>query len=199
MRAAGLSLLVSASLFAPDAFASSMRCGSRLITAGTAALVLEEACGSPDHVDRRLVTRGSAVAVGRGWEGAVRRTLEEVETWTYAGGGGEMMRIVTIRRGEVERIRTVAVRGGRTSERCVRPIFATPTLTGQVELTCGAPDDRDAWIEEEILRDRVGRVLRRTVHHERWIYNPGPGHLLRIFEFEDGKLVRESTGARSRK
>lgn len=178
-----------------DARASSFRCGSELIGEGDTVLELQAACGAPDHVDRRTIVQSVAVPGLAATE--VSHLYEELETWTYTGGGGKLMRVVEVRRGKITAIRTVAVRGPRDLKGCTRAVFGEPALSGQVELTCGLPDDRSRWVEERVIKRRDGLEQRVIVTHERWFYVPGPGMLIRIFDFENGRLVRESTGARA--
>jgi hypothetical protein len=185
-------LLLSAA--SPIAAAESLRCRTELITPGDTSFELLAACGEPDHKHRRTTVR-TRDRLGPGVVESAH-VYQEIETWTYAAAGGRMMRLVEIRQGQVTAIRSIAVRD-QGGDRCARAIFGQPTLIGQVELACGAPDDRSQWVEERVLRDKHGRERIQLVTHERWIIAPGPGMLLRIFEFENGKLVRESTGARA--
>jgi hypothetical protein len=179
-----------------SALAEGVRCGDQVIDVGDTALELETACGSPDHRDRRLVVENRVYQATRDAV-EVAHVYEEVETWTYGAGDGLMMRIAEVRRGLVTAIRTVAVRRDRDLGRCLRASFASPALTGQVELACGRPDDLSRWVEERVLRTKRGLEHRTIVTHERWTYDPGPGRLIRIFAFEDGRLVRVTTGGRS--
>lgn len=164
---------------------ASLRCGAALIGPGRTALELSAACGPPGHITRRtVVTPGAAPGV---------RTVEEVETWTYPGDAQVLTRIVELRRGRVVAIETAGY--GVDPARCAALRGALGTTLGQLELSCGAPAQRSQWIEEQA--GPRGQV-RRVVHHERWVVDPGPGQLLRVLEFEDGRLVRVETGGRSR-
>lgn len=172
--------------------AESVRCSSRLISPGAEAVELLAACGEPDHLDRRVVIHSKTV--GRG---EVEQITEEIETWIYAPAGGRMMRLIVLRKGRVESIRSVAVRDTGDDGRCARAIFSAPTTLGQVEFVCGAPVDRTRWIEERIRRTEEGHEIRVVSTRERWVYAPAPGRLIRVFEFENGRLLDESTGART--
>lgn len=191
-RALVLGLLLASS---PAVAAESIRCGSELISEGDTALELQAACGAPDHVDRRTIIKNAASRVPEGVEMA--HIYQEVETWTYAPLGGQLMRLIEVKEGAVKSIRAVAVRARSGDSGCARAVFSTPATTGQVELTCGLADDVTRWVEERTLRTRDGLEVKKLITRERWIYVPGPGRLIRIFEFENGRLVRESSGNRA--
>ncbi|MFO0722152.1 MAG: DUF2845 domain-containing protein [Myxococcota bacterium] len=168
-------------LAAGPAGAEGIRCGSRLVSEGDPAARLEDACGPPDHLERQV--RSTRVAAF-----PLERAVDEIiERWIYAGEDGRLMRLVEVRRGRVASIRTLGVRG-RGEDGCPLQIFARPTTTGQVELACGAPDDRSAWTELRTIVSK-GAAISRTIQHESWVYLLGGGRLLRVLEFEDGKLV----------
>ncbi len=167
---------------------SSLRCNNELVSVGDTRFELERTCGPPDHVASRPVREL--------WAGGA--TLERVETWTYAETGS-FTRLVTIRRGKVASVRTVSNPG--RAQGCVPAILRHRATVGEVFLRCGRPVESSEWIEEKILAGFLGRgypdVVTELVVHERWVYDPGPGRLLRIFEFENGELVSVETGSRS--
>lgn len=183
-------LLLPLLLVGQSAFATGLRCGSRLISEGDTGVALERACGAPDHIERRSHVAAAEVAPG-----ATVVSSEIVERWIYAGDGGELMRLVELRRGKISGIQTLAVRGAPAG-RCAQLIFSAPTTTGQVELKCGEPDDRSAWRELRTVVVR-GKSQSRVVERETWVYALGAGRLIRVLEFEDGKLVGSETGGRT--
>jgi hypothetical protein len=77
--------------------------------------------------------------------------------------------------------------------------FRQGARAGVVHVACGAPVDRSRWVEHETLERKDGRAVTRTVVRERWTYDPGPDQLLRIVEFENGRLVSVRTAERSPK
>ncbi len=170
-------------LAAPALASASMRCGSALVGSGRTTLELTAACGPPAHVARRTVISAGATP------GA--RVYEDVETWTYPGDGSTFTRLVEVRRGVIASVTTAGYLADPAS--CARLSPSLGTTVGELEVTCGAPADRSSWVEERVGKD--GRP-RRFIHHERWTVSAGPGRLLRVLEFEDGKLVRVDTGAR---
>ena len=183
MRALVLAALPTLALLAAPA-AASMRCGTVLVGPGKTALELSAACGPPGHIARHtVVTPGPAPGA---------RTVEEVETWTYPGDAQVLTRIVEVRRGRVAAISTAGY--GVDPARCTILRGALGTTLGELELSCGAPAQRSQWVEEHA--GPRGQV-RRVVHHERWVMSPGAGQLLRVLEFEDGRLVRVATGGRA--
>lgn len=190
-----------------------LRCGGFLITPGDTRLELKLRCGPPDHVEIRPVLKADGFEIPRvarlapGGSGTVivsgtpalrrvRYVREEVETWLYTGESGDLARILTLRRGRVQSIETLGRLDLVEDPGCARGLFDRGTRLGVVQLSCGRPDDRAVWEEEEELE--VGGILRRRlVVHERWTYNPGRGRLLRLLEFKNGHLVRIETGSRA--
>jgi hypothetical protein len=177
--------------------AASIRCGNRLVNVGDSALELRKRCGEPDDVQRFSDIRVLFDDAGRRYE-----RLIEIEEWVYLLGTGSIPRLVRIENGRVRGVETAPFSTlPRDSEgakdKCRRQLFALKTTTAaQVRLTCGRADQRDRWQDERVVRTRGGYEVRRLVTRERWLYDFGPNHLLRYFEFANGRLVRMSTGER---
>jgi len=175
-------ILATTLLFAADARASSIRCGNSLVGTGQGTHELITKCGQPAYVSHRTVVTPGLTPESR--------IYEDIETWTYPGGPGEMVRSIEIRRGV---ILDVAVLGHKADpSRCESVSFAAASTSAQVELACGAPVTRNQWVEER----RYGRS-KQLISHERWVYDLGPGRFLRIVEIEDGRVLKVSTGSRS--
>ena len=179
------------------AHADAMRCDGRLVSVGDTALELRSLCGSPDHVATYPVLNALGIVAPDGSR-AFQYTQEEVQTWTYTGDSGDMIRLIRIRRGEVAEIRTVSKVAVEPNPGCHQPVLRDRATTGEVHVACGTPADRARWIEEQVVQTRNGVGARKLVTHERWTYDPGPGRLLRIIEFENGRLVSIETGHRSK-
>ena len=199
---------------APAPAAASLRCGGRLVSEGDSVLELKARCGPPNHREVRpvLVARGfetprrglirrtpsgpDEVVLAPPTLRRVRYTRDRVETWLYAHRDGDLPRLVTIRRGRVADIETLSRIDVGPDEGCARALPSRGTPLGVVYLACGAPDDRAVWETEESLEVR-GVLRRRLVVRERWTYDPGPGRLLRVLEFANGKLLGVETGHRA--
>lgn len=216
LRLLGSALAVGTLLAAPAlARADALRCGGRLVSVGDTALELKARCGPPDHVDVRTVLKAdgfegpqASQVVQRNQSGQaqtilttptlrrVRYVREQVQTWLYAGDKQRLPRLVTVRRGQVAKVKTLSQLDVTPDRRCERAIASKGTTVGAIQLACGAPDDRASWEDETELQ--VGSVIqRRLVVRERWTYNPGPGRFLRILEFANGRLLKVSTGGRA--
>jgi hypothetical protein len=66
----------------------------------------------------------------------------------------------------------------------------------EVRGACGAPDQADRRVVYRELRQRVRSLVAAVtvpVTIDEWLYDDGPDRLLRIFTFEDGRLVRIDT------
>lgn len=183
-------------LVARPGLGQSIRCGDRIVSVGETAYELKQRCGPPDQTtvvrDFRVITvrSGDGVAVRRGVD-------EDVQILIYAGVSGDLLRIVEVRRGIVRSIRT----GDRVTSRAQRGCGAATVLprratTGEIRLACGEPVDVSRWFEERAVQIG-GQTFERQIEIERWVFDPGPGNLLRILQFENGRLVRTTTGRRS--
>lgn len=192
--------------------ADDIRCHGRLVGAGDTAFELRARCGEPDYREVRPVLRaegfvspqttvvqnpqGQRTLVANSEFRSVRYVREQVELWTYIGDRGDLARLVTLRQGRVERVQTLGKLDIPDDPGCERALFERGARLGSVHLGCGEPDDRVVWEEEEHLE--VGGLLRRRlIVRERWTYNPGRGHLIRILTFENGRLVDTTTAGRA--
>ena len=195
MMARALLVLTAVGLSSPAA-AQSLRCEGRLVGRGDTAHALRARCGEPAHVATRLqqVSVGALPLAGAG---VVQTTREPVETWIYPPKDGELARVVTLRRGRVTRVEAVAGLNLTDDPGCARHLLRRRATVGEVELSCGAPADRAEWEEETLVRGAQGQIFRRVRTRTRWVYDPGPGRLLRVLEFVDGRLEKIDTGARS--
>ena len=175
--------------------AQAIRCNKRVVSVGDTAYELTARCGAPDH---RTVVRDFRAVTVTGPDGnAVRQAVEEdVEVLTYSGRKGDLPRIVTVRRGVIRSIRTSDRVLSTGANGCTPEIFPKKVTSGEVRLACGRPVDQSRWTEDRAIRVR-GQIFRRAIQVEQWVYDPGPGRLLRILRFENGELVASSTGRRS--
>ena len=193
--------------------AESLRCKSRLVSTGDTAYELRARCGAPNHVYARTELRAegfsllqaSSISRRRGRQtniivpGAIRQiryTREQVETWIYLLGPHDLSRVVTVRRGKVVDISTLGPLDLPNDPGCQRAMFSSGDLEAMVYISCGEPDDRSAWEEEQEIAVG-GFIERRLIQRQRWVYNPGRGNLLRVFEFANGRLLKVRTAGRS--
>ena len=176
--------------------AFTLRCEGRLVSVGDTVLELKARCGAPDHVESRPVLQAAGF-VGIAGQANLRYSREVVELWTYAARDGQLPRLVTVRRGRVEAAQSLGRVDIVKDDGCRRVLAGSRARLGAIALSCGAPDDRAVWEEERLLRRADGLEVRRLVVHERWTYDPGPGRLLRILHFRNGRLVRVESGGRS--
>lgn len=161
---------------------------------GDTGYELTARCGSPVH--RTVLPSFRTETVLDPFGNGIQRIVEEtVEVLTFAGEGGDLPRLVTVRRGLVASIRTLD-RVQAEAEGCAQATLGSNPTLGEVHLACGRPVDRSRWTEERGIRVG-GIVLRGRIPFEKWVYDPGPGRLLRILKFENGRLVSVKTGGRS--
>lgn len=102
-------VLAAAILFPAGAAASSLRCGTRLITDGDTAGKVEALCGPPAGVTRTEVFRRPVLwRYGRPYYLSTYPVSVAVELWTYNLGSHKLMRRVRIEDGLVTDIETLA-------------------------------------------------------------------------------------------
>ncbi len=182
-------------LLATSAHAQSIRCGRRIISVGDTAYELQQRCGRPAYRAVRQDFRAQTVIGPDG--NAIQQVVDEpVQVLTYSGERGDLLRIIEVRRGIVTAIRIGPRVQSVNDPGCARSIVRSNATEGEVRMACGRPVDVSRWSEERAIK--VGRqIVRRRVQIERWVYDPGPGQLLRILEFQNGRLVDTKTGRRS--
>ncbi len=182
---------------AQDSGQGAMRCAGRILKVGDPALELRRLCKDPEHIAiyPQLSATGLVETNGRRH---MRYEQHDVEVWTYRGSEGDLVRLVRVERGKITAIHPIGRNELGPSPGCQHAILRDRATTGEVHLACGAPHDQSRWFEDQVTSDLNGVELRRLVTKERWVYDPGPGALLRILEFENGRLVRIETGNRSR-
>ncbi|HEX5421790.1 MAG TPA: DUF2845 domain-containing protein [Gammaproteobacteria bacterium] len=93
------------SVFACDAQAGALRCGSRLISPGDPAVKLLHYCGKPDSVSSSHYERRGFFRFGRYFPGFVEDVL--VENWTYNFGPDRLMRQIRVVDGIVKDIESL--------------------------------------------------------------------------------------------
>ena len=188
-------LLGATIVMAAPAQAQSIRCKNRIVSVGDTAYELRRRCGPAAH--RSVVQDFRAVTVIDKQGNAVQQVVDEdVDVLTYPGERGDLTRIITVRRGAVASIRTVDRVVSDVARGCAYAVLPRRATYGQVHMSCGEPFDRSRWTEERAIKIG-GQIVRRRLQLERWVYDPGPGRLLRILEFENGRLVNQRTGRRS--
>jgi hypothetical protein len=95
--------------------------------------------------------------------------------------------------------------------RCGTKLISVGDFSPRVLAECGEPTHVERWQEERVFRDfrtyddgyddddgrryRQPFLVKEQVLVERWIYNFGSHRLIRQLIFENGKLVRITTGA----
>jgi len=78
--------------------------------------------------------------------------------------------------------------------RCGSNLVSVGNTKAEVLIKCGAPDWKDDWTSEVINNVNTADELRVSIDRERWLYNLGPNSFLRFLLFENGRLIKISTG-----
>jgi hypothetical protein len=78
--------------------------------------------------------------------------------------------------------------------RCGSRLVSVGDNKAEVLIKCGPPAWKDAWTEKLINNVNTPGELRVNIERERWIYNLGHNSFLRFLLFQNGKLVKITTG-----
>jgi len=169
---------------------SSMRCGSRIVDEEDLAAELLAACGEPSFRDRFVlqVPNGSYVA--------------DTEVWTYDFGPQQLLRLVTLRNGQVSNIETDGYGFTANATRRCEPRRVVEGLSKyRLVSQCGEPITKRS---ENALKPLFARpeIYRRDgdpyayrnqyftpVYREEWVYNFGSRYPMRRVTLEDGRVT----------
>lgn len=188
-----LALLVAGAAGAGE----SMRCGSRLVAEGDSAAKLLGVCGEPALRDAWQPPAGYSLGA-----------LAEVEQWTYNFGPQQLLRVVRLRRGRIDRIESEGYGFHAGSTRyCSASNAIAPGMTKYRLLSrCGEPLTRT--VSHRLLRHRprlpgghhdyypgdYGAL--EPVYREEWTYNFGSSKLMRLVILDNGVVSDVRTGER---
>ncbi|HEY0973929.1 MAG TPA: DUF2845 domain-containing protein [Solimonas sp.] len=196
MKCAWLSALLLACGWSAVVEASnSIRCGSRLVAVGDSAAQLIGACGEP-----ALRDAWDSGAVGYG-------AIAGIEQWTYNFGAGQLLRVVQLRQGVIQRIdaegygfHAADARRDCSAAAAIGPGMSKYRLLAR----CGAPltrvaDHRLVYPQARVagsdwLRQRPNALI--AVYREEWTYNFGGSKLMRIVTLDNGSVSELRMGPR---
>lgn len=195
--AGGLGLLFGLLVLLPQpALAgASIRCGSKLVSEGMLSAELLAICGEPDFRDVWAPPGGTVLGY-----------VAPTEEWTYNLGSSQLLRVLRIRNGRIDRIATegygFAARG-RT--KCSMGDITVGDSKYRLLQQCGEPLTRtaDYVLHADPHHDRRWRSDLRDygnsgapVFREEWVYNFGGNQLMRIVRLENGRVTDVETGRR---
>lgn len=179
---------------------ASHRCNGALVARGSSPAQVRGLCGDPVKVYRFAEWRENAQRVPGAGGGfvALGQTIQ-VEQWTLPAQAGRFVTTLRFENGQLVSVHNGGYPLGagpdRNHPRCQQQMFRRRTPAGEVMLLCGEPDDRNQWIEQRTV-GTPDQTVSIQVTRERWTYSYGPERFLRIYLFENGRLVEQSTGAR---
>lgn len=163
---------------------SGFRCGNRIVDEGMLAAKVQALCGAPVFRDFRFLS------------GELRLSADE-EDWVYDLGSSRLLRIVTIRRGRVHRIREDGYGLSDVEKGQCRPHSIVDGMSKyRLYALCGEPVQSNAVTV--YLPDRQRGVLlgHRPVYREEWVYNFGASSFLRHVILNNGYVVSVESGER---
>lgn len=191
---AGALVLALAGFTLPALAGPSIRCGSKLVSEGMYSAELLAICGEPSFRDVWMPPGG-----------IVPGYAAPTEEWTYNLGSSQLLRVIRIRNGKIDRITTegygftpgrpacnfgditIGDSKYRLVQRCGEPLTRTADYTLVAEPRHGRRHPSD-------LRDYANSGT--PVFREEWVYNFGSNQLLRIVTLENGRVKDVETGRR---
>ncbi len=177
---------------APADASGSMRCGSRLVSEGMLAAEAQAICGEPDFRD----TWPSPAPYGYG-------ALGQIEEWVYNRGSSQLLRVLRVRNGRIDRITTEGYGFAQpVSGSCGQTDIVSGMSKYRLLSVCGEPIARitdyvfygEPQHRHPHLRDHYNAVS--PVFREEWTYNFGSSRLLRIVTLENGRVSDVRSGRR---
>jgi hypothetical protein len=205
-------LLSLLTLPAPTLAGPSIRCRAGLVSQGDARIDLLGKCGSPALEERRVDERwvvSSTRVDHRGEVSVGRRVFIVIDEWTYDLGTHDFIHVVTLENGRITGIvrRSWGYRADPPAA-VVPPRALCQDLAGiregdgklEVLSRCGEPAVAEAWDEVQGVfasdaRVGVAQGQDVTVRIETWTYDLGRNRLVRFVRFENGRVVRITTGS----
>jgi hypothetical protein len=176
--------------------ADSLRCGNTVISLGDTKTDVLMKCGDPAGTDswqEEIVERIDAETK--------KKAVVTTDEWTYNQGPDALIRVLTFRNGKLADIKEggygYAAARAKVSG-CEKEYPDKGTTRAEVEANCGQPFSKSERQEEmlEAIDQNTKRKVSVTI--EEWTYNYGPDRFIRIFEFNNGKLVDIRTGGYGR-
>ena len=78
--------------------------------------------------------------------------------------------------------------------RCGKRLVSLGDNKAEVLIKCGEPAWKDAWTDQLITDVNTVNALRVSIDRECWVYNFGHHSFLRFLLFENGRLIKVTTG-----
>ncbi len=181
-----LALMLSSTLFA----SSSMRCGSRIIDQEDLAAELLAACGEPSYRDQFFS------------QGRSGNYLADSELWTYDFGPQNLLRLVTLRNGQISNIDTDGYGfPANIAQHCQPQTLVEGLSKYRLVTQCGEPVTKRSENalqplarQPEIYRNGGDPYAYRNqyftpVFREEWVYNFGSRSPMRRVILENGRVT----------
>ena len=187
-----LLFLVMGAASCPDGHAATLNCPGGIISAGDRSIDVLAKCGRPDSKESHREELSQMLG-----DNVKQKTSVTVEEWTYNFGPIQFMRIVVLKNGVVDDVRTGTYGYPAKTESAPRDCSGQIVSVGDskfdVLAKCGEPTTKDTRVEEfkEKLDDTERKVF---ITVEEWTYNLGPNRLMRILTFRNSKLTDIRTG-----
>jgi hypothetical protein len=173
----------------------SMRCGARLVEEEDLAAELLAACGEPSFRDPFAL---------HGPNGGL---YIDTEVWTYDFGPQKLLRLVTLRNGQISQIETdgYGFTPSAAPPRCEPRRVVEGLSKYRLVMLCGEPVTkrsenslRPLYARPEIYRGEGGTYAYRNqyvtpVYREEWVYNFGSRSPMRRVILEDGRVTDVET------
>lgn len=166
---------------APSAFA--MRCGNRVVNEGLQDFQVRERCGEPFWADRYT----NVDVIGAYGPLEQQRTVQ-YDVWYYNFGPRQFMRKFLFRDGELLREETLGYGVEEIGTDCNPMRDYSGFSAGELYARCGDPSSRRIENDTIVRRPAPGVERWRDLRREKWIYDFGDTHFLRVVNLINGRV-----------
>ncbi|MDJ0762416.1 MAG: DUF2845 domain-containing protein [Myxococcota bacterium] len=164
-----------------------MTCDGGTVAEGATKVHVLMRCGQPTFIDQRQEERIRRVS---DYEVVKERVV--IEEWVYDFGTDRLIEKLTFRNSVLVQIEHGSYGVGDALTREPISLDNRLILSGEskydVLVKFGRPSFQDQRVVEEVLRLKNGEIEIREVVVDEWIYDRGPGRLIRSVLFRNGKV-----------
>ena len=177
--------------------ASADRCPNGIVALGDSKFEVIAKCGEPTFEDFRQFEKVAQTGIGE-----VTRWIVDIEELIYDFGPNRFIRVFVFENDILAKISQGGY--GKSTEadgknylRKNQKVQKGDTKY-EVMIKLGYPVNKEKREIEKARRVADGETDIHHIFYEEWTFDPGPGRLIRMVVFENGRVTRMETGDRSK-
>ena len=185
-------LIITITLSSPWCFASSFRCGGKLVSVGETAFDVLMKCQKPDWIDEAEFETIRKVGSNEWQKVHVKR-----EIWLYNFGPNAFMRELVVENDRVIDIKSLGY--GYQEDRIgafanVESKLYLGMSKSEAFVYWGAPSFKTSRTEERFYKTDEKKIIKYYVTVTEWIYNFGSRRIVKTLLFENNRLTDIKAG-----